>query len=117
MSKSKMIDETAKKEVLVDKIKRLEKEIKKLRSHNRTLQDAWHKTEDYLIAVSENKSIKEIFDEIDTKTSLRKIKKKCPNSKCGNNTLNKRNYGEYHIISCSRCGYRNRVNEKGSSTS
>ena len=76
--------------LLIDRLKRLEREVKKMRSENRTLQDAWYRTEDYLVAISENKTIKEIFNEIDTKTNLRKVRKKCPNSDCGNNNLNKR---------------------------
>ena len=69
-----------KNKILVNKIKKLEREIKKLKSEKKTLQNMWQKTENYLTAISENKSIKEIFNEIDTKTDLRKIRKKCPNS-------------------------------------
>ena len=101
-----------KNDVLLKRLEKLERENKKLKSENKTLQDAWHKTEEYLVAISEGKTIGKIFEEIDTQTNLRKIKKSCPNSKCGGKTLNKRQYEGYHVLSCMRCGYRNRVNER-----
>lgn len=104
-----------KNDALIRRLEKLEKENKKLKSYNRTLKDAWQKTEDYLVAISEDKDIDEIFEEIDSKTELRKMKKSCPNSKCRNRTLNKRKFDGYHIISCLKCGYRNRVNEGRSS--
>jgi hypothetical protein len=111
-SKDSIEDAIDKNEKLIAKIGRLEREIKKLRSSNRTIKDIWTKTEEYLLAISEEKSLKEIFSEIDTKTSLRKVKKKCPS--CSNKQMNKRHYDGYYVISCD-CGYRNRVDERGSS--
>lgn len=99
---------------LTDRIIKLERENKKLRSENRTLKNAWQKTEEYLVAISDNKKIETIFNEIDTKTNLRKIKQKCPNSDCSNNTLNRRKFDGYSVVSCVKCGYRNRVDERGS---
>lgn len=113
--KDSIEDAIDKNETLTRRLNKLERENKKLKSENKTLQNAWHKTEEYLVAISENKSIKTIFDEIDTKTSLRKVRKKCPNSSCGSKTLNKRIYDGYSVLSCLMCGYRNRVNERGSS--
>jgi Zn ribbon nucleic-acid-binding protein len=98
---------------LIDKIDKLMRENKKLRSENRTLKNAWQKTEEYLVAISEEKDIDEIFNEIDTKTNLRKIRKSCPNSGCSSKTMNKRKFDGYSIVSCVKCGYRNRVDERG----
>jgi len=92
-------------------IKKLKQENKRLRSENKTLEDAWSKTESYLIAISKNKTIKEIFDELDSKTFIRTIKMKC--GKCDNKTMNKRQFNKYYLVYCGRCGYRNRVNDTG----
>lgn len=104
-----------KNDVLIKSFHKLEKEIKRLKSENGTLMDAWEITEEYLCAVSEGKTREEIFNEIATKTNLNKIKKKCPAPKCGENIMNKKQFDGFYIISCSRCGYRNKVNEKRSS--
>lgn len=106
-----------KNDMLSRRLTKLERENKKLKSENKTLQNAWHKTEEYLVAISENKTIKTIFEEIDTKTNLKKVRKNCPNTDCANKTLNKRIYDGYSVLSCFVCGYRNRVNEKGSPVS
>ncbi len=113
--KDSIEDAIDKNESLIRRLVRLEKELKKIKSQNRTLKDAWQKTEDYLVAISEDKKIEVIFEEIDTKTSLRKVKQECPNSECNSKMMNKRKYDGYDILSCLKCGYRNRVNEGRSS--
>ena len=92
-------------------IRKLRQENRRLRSENKTLGDAWSKTESYLIAISKDKTIKEIFDELDAKTFTRTIKMKC--GKCDNKTMNKRQFNNYFLVYCSRCGYRNRINDTG----
>lgn len=113
--KDSIEDAIEKNEALIRRLDSLERENKKLKSQNKTLNNAWQKTEEYLVAISDKKDIDEIFEEIDTKTNLRKIRKKCPDSKCGGKTMNKRKYDGYYILSCTKCGYRNKVNEKRSS--
>lgn len=93
-----------------EKIRRLEKENRRLRSENKTLKNAWEATETYLIAISRDKTINDIFQEIEEKTD-RKVKEKCP--KCGCEEMTRINLGNIKIICCSGCDYRNRVNEKG----
>ena len=90
-------------------ILKLKKEVKRLKSENSTLKNAWNKTESYLIAISKDKTIKEIFDELESKTFTRTIKMKC--KKCDNNTMNKRQFDNYFLVYCSKCGYRNRIND------
>lgn len=114
VSKKDSIEKAIEKnEALIAKLNRLEKENKRLRSENRTLQNAWQETEEYLVAISEEKDIDQIFDEIDTKTELRKVRQPCPNPKCSSKTMNKRKFDGYSIVSCKKCGYRNRVDERG----
>ncbi len=113
--KDSIEDAIDKNEALIRRLYRIEKELKKVQSQNKTLKDAWQKTEDYLVAISEDKNIEAIFEEIDTKTNLRKVKQKCPNSRCNGKMMNKRKYEGYNILSCLKCGYRNRINEGRSS--
>ena len=95
---------------LLSTIRKLEKESQKLKKENQMLREAWTRTEEYLAAISEDKTIDEIFNEIDTKTTLRKVKKKCPN--CSSSHMHQRQYTGFKIISCSRCEYRNRMNDE-----
>lgn len=92
---------------LENKIKRLEREKKKLLSENKTLQSALEKTEEYVMAISRDKSVEHILHEIESMN----IDKECPN--CGNRKMSQVNYGEFYIESCDHkgCGYRNRIHE------
>lgn len=114
MSKSKkaLQEVDAYVEKLERKIKRLERDKRKLQSENKTLKDAWEKTEAYLLAISSEKKIETIFDEIDHKTSLTKISKECPN--CGNKKMRKTDYNGFTIEICEAkgCGYRNRIHAR-----
>lgn len=92
-------------------IVKLRKENKRLRSENKTLVNALQTTESYILAISENKTIKQIFNELDTKTFTRKVKMTC--SKCDNGTMNKRKFDNYSLVYCSRCGFRNRIDDTG----
>lgn len=89
------------------RVKKLEKERKKLISDNRTLQNALEKTEEYIMAISKDKNVSHIIDEIESS----KLNKECPN--CGNKKMHKTNYGEFYIETCEykNCGYRNRIHE------
>lgn len=96
---------------LESKIKRLEREKKKLQSENKTLKDAWKKTEEHIHALTKDKSIDEVFQDIEEKTELTKITKECPN--CGKRKMRKIQHSGFYIESCENknCGYRNRINE------
>jgi len=91
-------------------IQRMERDIEKLKAKNKMLTEAAETTETYLLAITKDKTIQEIFQEVldNTKTN---IEGRCP--KCGSEGMKKINLGHIKVISCS-CGYRNRVNEQGS---
>lgn len=91
---------------LTKKIKRLERENKTLKSQNKTLEDAWEKTEEYLKIVTGDQDLDEIFSGIKEKTDLTKSTMTCPN--CNNQHLNTRQNDGYQVITCSKCGYKNR---------
>jgi len=97
-------------DILRKKVKRLEKENRMLRSQKKTLEGAWEKTEDYLISVSNGKTIEQIFKEIGTETKLERIKEICPN--CTRRVMNKQQFEGFYMAYC-KCGYRNRVYEEG----
>ena len=112
---SSIKDKDSKVKKLLLKIDKLEQTIKKLRSENKMLESAWAKTEGYLISISKDKTIKEIFTEIESKTKINKIRKECPNSDCSNKIMNKRQFDGFYLIYCEKCGYRNRIDEEGNS--
>jgi hypothetical protein len=92
-------------------ISRMERDIAKLKSKNKSLMDALQTTEVYLTAISKDKTVQEIFQEVLDNTEVN-VDIKCP--KCGSQGMKRINLGHVKIISCS-CGYRNRVNEPGPS--
>lgn len=101
--------EDVKTKRLKQKVRRLERENKRLRSQNRTLNNAWNKAEEQLIVASDSKSIEQVFKEVDSNSD--KIKQPCPN--CKYHTMFTKNQGDVVIVRCNRCGYRNRVDERG----
>lgn len=111
MPKQKSNKDDAIVKKLETKIRKLEMEKRRLQSENKTLKDALQLNEEYLAALAEDQTFEEIKEQIESKTSLTKIEKACPN--CGNRKLQKRQYDGFCIESCSQkdCGYRNRANE------
>ena len=101
-----------KNDALLRQLSKMDKEIKKLKSHNNTLKSAWKITEEYLVNISKEKSWKDISEEINNATFM-KIKKICPN--CKKKGMNKQQHNGFSTISCEKCNYRNKVNEKRSS--
>ena len=111
MGKKRTIEPIHKEERESEKIRRLEKEIRRLKSENKTLTNAWSATEKYLVDISRDKTINDIFQEIVEKAD-RKMNEKCPKCQCED--MRRINLGAVQIICCSSCDYRNRVNAKGS---
>jgi predicted nuclease with TOPRIM domain len=114
MSKKRVVAQKIhKEEVDYEKqIRKLEKEVRRLKTENKTLQDALSKTDDYLIDMVKDRTIEEIMQNIRETTDV-VVQEKCPN--CGTDEMKKINLGTIKIIACSRCSYRNRLNEPGSS--
>jgi len=113
VSKKDSIEEAIdKNDALLRQLIKVGAEIKKLKSQNNTLKNAWKITEEYLINISKEKSLKDISEEIEN-ARLIKIKKNCPN--CKKKGMIKHQYDGFSTISCEKCNYRNKVNEKGSS--
>ena len=88
-------------------ISRMERDIGKLKAKNKSLKNALDETEEYLLAISKDKTLIDIFKEVQDNTAIN-VHEKCP--KCGSMGMKKRNLGNIKIISC-KCGYRNRINE------
>ena len=102
ISKSKKIDEDYERI-----ISRMERDITKLKAKNKTLRAALNITEEYLLSVSKDKTLIDIFKEVQDNTEIN-VHEKCP--KCGSMGMKRINLGNIKIISC-LCGYRNRINE------
>lgn len=108
MSIKKISDKKNKSDDHYNKIiSRMERDIEKLKAKNKSLMAALETTESYLEAISKDKTVHEIFQEVLDNTKVN-VSEKCP--KCHTAGMKKINLGFVKIISCS-CGYRNRVNE------
>lgn len=90
-------------------ILRMERDIEKLKAKNKALSSILKANEKYLIEISKDKTIHEIFKEVVENTEVN-TKDKCP--KCNTTGMKKINFGCVKIIVCT-CGYRNRINEQG----
>lgn len=111
MSKKRIVTKKVHTEELNEKaIRKLEQKIRRLESEKRSLEIALRKNEEYLIAISTNKTLESIFQEIKDKTDV-KIKQDCP--KCGSQHMKKINLGTVKVVACIHCDYRNRINESG----
>lgn len=88
-------------------INRMDRDIEKLKAKNKVLMEALKATESYLISISKDKTIQEIFQEVIDNTKIN-VDEKCP--KCQAQGMKCINLGFIKIVSCS-CGYRNRINE------
>ena len=93
--KDSMEDMVEKNEKLIKRVQNLEKENKRIKSENKTLEYAWIKT-------------KEVILEIESGRPLTKLKRKCSN--CSSKSMNKIQYDGFCVVACGRCGYRNRIN-------
>ena len=113
MSKKPIVTTKSHKEEaeLEKAIRKLEREIKRLKSENKVLQDALATTEEYLIAQVADKTLEDVFQDVQNKMDV-KLTDLCPN--CQSHNLKKINLGSFKIIACSNCTYRNRVNESRS---
>lgn len=94
-------------------INKMEKEIRRLKSEVKTLQDALSKTDQYMIEMVKDKSVEEIMQNVKDNADV-VLQEKCPN--CGTYEMKQINLGTIKIIKCTRCSYRNRLNESGSGT-
>lgn len=92
-------------------IRKLEKELKRLKIENKSLQSALEKTDEYLINMMKDKPLNEVMQDI-KENSDAVVREKCP--KCGTQEMKKINLGTIKIVTCTRCPYRNRLNEPGS---
>ena len=101
-------DAKEKNEKLINMVKKLQKEVSELRTSNRTLQLTFDKTEVYLKEVTNDKSIEEIIKTVKMDKPLKKPEK-CPACKSALDKLQGRGF---HVVTCTKCEYRNRVNEK-----
>jgi predicted transcriptional regulator len=114
MSKKRVAEtKILKKETDHDKqIQKLEREIRRLKTENKTLHDAMRKTDEYLIDMVKDKTVEEVMQSIKDNADV-VVQEKCPN--CGTDEMKKINLGTIKIIACTRCSYRNRLNEPGPS--
>lgn len=90
---------------------RMEIDIKKLKAKIKALTSALESTDSYLTAISKDKTVHEIFQEVLDNTEIN-VDKKCP--KCGSQGMKRVDLGYVKVVSCT-CGYRNRINEPGTS--
>lgn len=115
MSKKRVVKQkTHKEDVDYEKqIRKLERENRRLKSENRTLHEALSITDDYLVAITKDKTIETVMQEVKENADVT-IQEKCPN--CGTHEMKKINLGTIKIVACTSCSYRNRLNEPGPTT-
>ncbi len=113
MSKKRVVKQkTHKEDVDYEKqIRKLERENRRLKSDNRSLQEALSITDDYLISITKDKTLEEVMKDVNENKDVT-IQEKCPN--CGTSEMKKINLGTTKIVACTSCPYRNRLNEPGS---
>ena len=93
-------------------IRKLERENKRLKAENKTLNDAIRSTDDYLVDMLKDRSVEEIVQSVKDRADT-VVQAKCPN--CGKNEMKHINLGIIKIVACTGCPYRNRLNESGPS--
>ena len=115
MSEKKQLSKKGDSKETIDRLKQLlnkqSKELKRLRSENKSLQEAWTKTEEYIQKLTANVSILDMIHESQI-GEVKNVTKTCPN--CSNRTMKQTTHGSLCMVYC-KCGYRNRVNGNGSS--
>jgi len=99
-----------KNEKLINMVKRLEKENKKLKSEYSTLHSAWDNTQEKYKEAIKDIPLQDIMDHLESNLSLIKMRKMCPD--CKEKTLKKIGVGGFHIVVCGNCKYRDRINER-----
>ena len=115
MSKKRVVKQKTHKDDDYEKqIRKLEKENRRLKSEVKTLQEALNITDDYLVAITKDKTLGEVMQDVKENQDVT-IEEKCPN--CGNHDMKKINLGTTKIVACTRCPYRNRVHEQGTAAS
>jgi hypothetical protein len=88
-------------------IRTLEKENRRLKSENKTLQDLLNKNDSYMYEMVKDQPVEELMIRV-RENAPEAVKDKCPNCNC--DEMKKINLGTIQIIVCTRCPYRNRLN-------
>ena len=101
-----------KNDVLVDKLSKNSREIKRLKSENKTLRAAWEKAEKYIIMIAEKEYLDNPNENILDDDTLEKTIR-CPS--CKSKGAKNIGLGKFNILICNSCGYRKRFNEGKSS--
>ena len=99
-----------KNEKLISMVTNLEKINNKLKSENRTLTNAWKKTEDKWHKEIKDVPLEAVFESIESGKPIKNLKREC--KRCSSRKMKKIQFEGFHIIICSHCGYRNRIDEK-----
>jgi len=105
-------DAKVKNDKLIKKLKKAEREVSKLRTEIKTIQDAWDKTEvflgdfmgdqDLFDLINQSKDGKLLKIESDKKKST-----KC--SKCSNSSIKTLIFDKFTVNICTSCNYREKV--------
>ena len=112
MAKKRRTEKVHNNEEKLEKvIARLERDINKLKSRNKSLEEDLKTTAEYLMQISRDKTLEFIQQEIQDKTKT-KTDMTCPS--CRSINMRKINLGAVTIVACGDCEYRNRLNESGS---
>lgn len=104
-------------EALEEKIFKLEKLIKeknnKIRQFKKEIKQLKEKsseTDSWLIDVTNGIPLSEVLSQINENGKLKIELDKCPI--CKHENINKLIFSKFHIIDCSNCGYRKKINEE-----
>lgn len=108
IKKSVERQKTQKDEAKYEKqIRSLESEVRRLKNELKTAQEALTRTDDYLIAITKDKTVEQVMKNVKEHTDAT-VHEKCP--KCGTDEMKIINLGAMKLLCCTRCDYRNRIN-------
>lgn len=110
VSKKDSIEEAIEKnEKLINRVRNLEKENRRLKSENKTLQKAWYDTEVKLNKEVKDVSLEDVFESIENGIPLKKLRRAC--KECGCKKVRKLDYTDFEIVICGSCGYRAKIDK------
>lgn len=99
-------DTIEKNEKLLTMIRKLNRQLKDLQTKNKTLQQAFDKTEVYLQDVVVDKNLNEVME------CIKEWKPFVSTDKCAmcqNKGVKKINFNDFYVVLCNKCGHKKRV--------
>lgn len=83
--------------------------IKQLKKEKKQLNDKSVETDDWLIDVTNGVPLSEVLSYVNNGGKLKIKQDRCP--KCKDSTVEKLIFSKFYLVTCGKCGYRNKVDE------